>query len=149
MTLQVDVATNGLRVALSRDRVASLARWVLRKENVREAELSVTFLDARAMASLNRRHLGHSGPTDVIAFEFARTHPNAPLAGDIYICPEVARGNAATHGTGVREELARLVVHGTLHVLGHEHPEGPERATSPMWQRQEELLAGWLKSRAA
>ena len=100
MTLQVDVATNGLRVALSRDRVADLARWVLRKENVQKAQLSVTFLDARAMASLNRRHLGHAGPTDVIAFEFAPPHPNAPVAGDIYICPAIARENALAHGCG-------------------------------------------------
>ncbi len=149
MTLQVDVATNGLRIALSRDRVADLARWVLRMENVRKAQLSVTFLDARAMASLNRRHLGHAGPTDVIAFEFAPPHPNAPVAGDIYICPAIARENAVAHGCGVREELARLVVHGTLHVLGHDHPEGAERAASPMWLRQEKLLAGWLESRAA
>ena len=63
------------------------------------------------------------------------------VVGDIYIAPDVARANAQALGAGVREEIARLVVHGTLHVLGHDHPDGEERTTSPMWRRQEQLLA--------
>ena len=49
---------------------------------------------------------------------------------------------------GVREELARLVVHGTLHVLGHDHPEDDSRLRSPMWRRQERLLRRVLGARA-
>jgi len=63
------------------------------------------------------------------------------VIGDIYIAPEVARDQAREHGIGVREEIARLAVHGTLHVLGHDHPEGEERTSSRMWARQESLLA--------
>ena len=64
----------------------------------------------------------------------------APVVGDVYIAPSVARVNARLSGVTVREELARLVVHGTLHVLGHDHPAvGRER--SAMWRRQEHLLA--------
>ena len=59
----------------------------------------------------------------------------------MYISPEVARENAARHGCGLREEIARLVVHGVLHALGREHPEGDDRTASPMWARQEQLLA--------
>ncbi len=66
---------------------------------------------------------------------------SGPVVGDIYIAPGVARRNAARHGAGVREEIARLVVHGTLHVLGYDHPEGEERTASRMWRRQERLLA--------
>ncbi|MFN9215076.1 MAG: rRNA maturation RNase YbeY, partial [Gemmatimonadota bacterium] len=62
------------------------------------------------------------------------------LVGDIYVCPAVAAAHAARFGCGVREETARLVVHGTLHVLGHDHPVGPTREASPMWRRQERLL---------
>jgi len=71
-----------------------------------------------------------------------------PVIGDIYIAPDVARANATRFGRGVREEFARLVVHGTLHVLGHDHPDGTERTASPMWRRQERLLASATVRRA-
>jgi probable rRNA maturation factor len=138
--LCVRVQADGVRLPLGRAAVAALARGVLRAERVAAAELSFTFVTAPAMAALNRRHIGHRGPTDVITFELAAV-PGAPRAGDVYVCPEVARENARRHGAGLREEVARLVVHGTLHVLGHVHPEGEGRTTSPMWARQEWLLA--------
>ena len=140
MTLIADVASEGVRVPLSSERVAAIARSVLRAEGVRNALLSITFLDARAMARLNQRHLRHRGATDVISFAFDRAARSA-VVGDVYICPDVARRNATTAGVGVREEIARLVVHGTLHVLGYEHPAGDDRMRSPMWRRQERLLA--------
>ncbi len=62
------------------------------------------------------------------------------MIGDVYIAPEVARENAAARGVPVREELLRLVVHGTLHVLGYDHPDGPTREQSPMWKRQERIV---------
>jgi probable rRNA maturation factor len=62
------------------------------------------------------------------------------VVGDVYIAPGVARRNAREHRRGVREELMRLVVHGVLHVIGHEHPEDDTRYDSPMWRRQERLL---------
>jgi probable rRNA maturation factor len=62
------------------------------------------------------------------------------LVGDIYIAPEVARRNALSFGVPQREEVARLVVHGVLHVAGYDHPEGAARIESPMWRRQEQLL---------
>ena len=144
----VDVSADGVRVPLSRARVGELVRAVLRAEGVKHALLSITFVDAKAMARLNREHLGHRGATDVISFGLS-TLPGAPVVGDIYIAPEVARENARAHGSGVREEIARLVVHGTLHVLGHDHPTDDERTASPMWTRQERLLARFLSSQQA
>lgn len=138
--LRVHVHADGVRLPLGRATVAELARGVLRAERVRAAELSFTFVAAPVMAALNRRHLGHRGPTDIITFELAPV-PGHPRTGDVYVCPDVARENARRHGAGVRAEVARLVVHGTLHVLGHVHPEDEGRARSPMWQRQERLLA--------
>ena len=138
--LHVTVHADGVRLPLGRVLVAELARGVLRAERVRAAELTFTFVTATAMAALNRRHLGHRGPTDIITFELAPV-PGAPRTGDVYVCPEVARDNARRHGVAVREEVARLVVHGTLHVLGHEHPEDEGRTGSAMWRRQERLLA--------
>jgi probable rRNA maturation factor len=136
----VAVHADGVRLPLGRDAVAEIARGVLRAERVRAVELSFTFVGPTAMAALNRRHLGHRGATDIITFEFAPV-PGGARAGDVYVCPDVARENARRHGVPVREEVARLVVHGTLHVLGHEHPEDERRTRSPMWRRQELLLA--------
>ena len=141
MTIAVDVSADGVRSPLSRVRSADIAARTLREEGVRDAMVSIAFVSNRAISTLNKRHLGHRGPTDIISFGFNRPVPAAPVVGDIYIAPDVARANARQHGSGVREEIARLIVHGVLHVLGHEHPEGT-RTRSSMWQRQEQLLAG-------
>ena len=137
--LAVDVSSDGVRVALARARVADLVRGVLRAERVRHAMISVAFLHEAEMARLNRRHLRHRGPTDVISFGWTPA-PGAPVVGDIYVSPAVVRANARANRRPVREELARVVIHGVLHVLGHDHPEGEERVGSPMWRRQELLL---------
>jgi probable rRNA maturation factor len=135
----VAVGADGARAAIGGTAVMTLVRHVLAAERAGRAMVSVTFLAPRAMAALNRRHLGHRGPTDVISFAFAPTGHDG-IVGDLYICPDVARAQAAEFGCGVREETARLVVHGTLHVLGYDHPVGPTREASPMWRRQEQLL---------
>ena len=140
MSLAVHVATEGVRIPVARARVAELAEGVLRRERVRNALLSVAFVTDRQIATLNRTHLGHSGPTDVISFGFAPVGPRGAVVGDVYIAPDVARRNAGAHRGGVREELLRLVVHGVLHVLGHDHPEDESRYDSSMWKRQERLL---------
>lgn len=135
----VAVSSEGTRAAISAARVQHVVRGVLRAERAGPAMVSVTFLGARAMAALNRQHLGHRGPTDVISFGFAPSGGQG-IVGDIYVCPDVARENAARFGCGVREETARLVIHGTLHVLGYDHPVTAARESSPMWARQERLL---------
>jgi probable rRNA maturation factor len=136
MSLAVSVATEGVRIPLSRTRVADIARATLRAERVRDAMLSIAFVTREAIAKLNRRYLGHPGPTDVIAFSLGE-----PLVGDIYISPDVARENARAYGVGVREELTRLVIHGVLHTTGHDHPaDAAARSKSPMWRRQERLV---------
>ena len=145
--LNVGVACEALRSPVAAHRLADAARRVLRAEGVRAAMLSVTLVSPSAMARLNRRHLGHAGATDVISFGFAAT-PRAGVVGDVYVCPDVARANAKSAGCGVREELLRLVVHGTLHVLGWDHPVDRARESSPMWRRQELLLAGILRHQA-
>ena len=140
MSLAVDVAMEGVRIPLARSRVAALAEGVLRREGVRDALLSIAFVTDRRIAALNREHLGHAGPTDVISFGFAPVDSARLVVGDVYIAPGVARRNARGQQGSVREELSRLVVHGVLHVLGHDHPAGETRYGSPMWRRQERLL---------
>jgi probable rRNA maturation factor len=141
---QVDVTAEGVRVPVGRARVVALADRVLRAEGVRHALLSIAFVSDREMAALNRRHLRHRGPTDVISFGFTPGAKHGPVVGDVYIAPGVARRNARSHGRGVREETMRLVVHGVLHVLGYDHPADETRYDSPMWRRQERLLRSAL-----
>ena len=140
MSIAVDVSAEGVRLPIARVRLADVARLALRAERVSNALLSITILGDRAIAALNRRHLGHRGPTDVISFGFARPTADGPVVGDVYIGLAAARRNAAAAGVTLREELVRLVVHGVLHVLGHDHPEGEERTASEMWKRQERLV---------
>lgn len=146
--LRVGVTLERTRTPVAAARLAEAVRDVLLAERVRQAMISVTVLSAPAMARLNRRHLAHGGATDVISFGFAPV-PGAGVVGDIYLCPEVARANARAAGCGVREELLRLVVHGTLHVLGWDHPEDATRVSCPMWKRQERLLAALVRTQTA
>jgi len=147
MSHQIDVDAAAVRVPVARRRVREIALAVLRGEGVHDARLSITFVSARRMAVLNERHLRHHGPTDVISFALGTR--GGPLLGDIYIAPDVARRNAREHGASLGEEITRLVVHGVLHVLGYDHPEGKGRDSSPMWRRQEALVASLARRATA
>lgn len=138
--LAVDVSSEAVRSPLGAERVREIAQRALRRCGVRDALVSIAFVSRRAIAKLNREHLGHSGPTDVITFAMGTTGPYGAIVADIYISPEIARANSRELGVGVREELARLVVHGILHAVGRTHPEGRGRSRSPMWTEQEEVL---------
>jgi|SRR5690554_315714 probable rRNA maturation factor len=113
------------------------ARAALAAEGVTRGELSLTLLSDAAIAELNQRYLGRPGPTDVLAFPLYEGD-EAPV-GDVYIGYEQALRQAAALGVPVAEELARLAIHGTLHILGYDHPEG-RRESSRMWQVQERIL---------
>jgi probable rRNA maturation factor len=132
------VVVSGRRLPLPAPLVRRVVAAVLRGER-RRALISITFLGRDAMRRLNAEHTGRDRPTDVLSFEL--TDPAGEAVGDVYVCPWVARREARARGIPVRQELVRLVVHGTLHALGREHPEGEGRATSPMWRRQERYVA--------
>ena len=118
-------------------RVRRVVAAVLAGER-RRARMSVTFLGRDAMRRLNALHLGHDRPTDVISFGLR--HPGGELVGDVYVCPWVAAREASVRGIPLRQEVIRLVVHGTLHALGYDHPEGERRSRSAMWRRQERYV---------
>lgn len=126
-----------IRPAVSGAAVERVTAHVLKAER-RLAIISVSFLSAPAIKKLNRRWLGHNWVTDVVTFSLPT--PDGGVAGDVYICPEVAKLEARIHRVTQREELIRLVIHGTLHVLGYSHPEGATRTRSPMWRRQERYV---------
>ena len=136
MPAPADVAVAG-RAPVSHDRVVGAVRAVLRGER-RRAMISVAFVGRDRMRQLHRLFKGRPGPTDVLAF--ALPGPEGALAGDVYVCPWVAARQAKALRLPVREEILRLVIHGTLHVLGWDHPEDEDRTRSPMWRRQERYV---------
>jgi probable rRNA maturation factor len=127
--------------------VRRAVRLVLARERAGPAVIEVTMLSSQRMRALNRRAFGRDRATDVVSF--GMRHGDT-LVGDVYVCPAVARRSARAHGVPVGEELLRLVIHGTLHALGHRHPEGgaAARERSDMWRRQERYLATLRPGRA-
>ena len=140
VSLAVDVFSAVARLPLAREAVARAVRTVLRSEGVARARVSVAFVSNARIAGLNRRHLGHRGATDVLSFTLTPAVPGEPLVGDLYIAPDVARANARASGTAVREEILRLVIHGALHLAGHDHAVDDGRERSAMWRRQERFV---------
>lgn len=118
--------------------LARAVRGTLRSCEVEDAEISLALLNDREITELNRRWLHRDRPTDVIAFAL-HAADEAPL-GDVYIGVGEALRQAEAHHVPPREELVRLAIHGTLHVLGYDHPEGVARETSEMWALQERLV---------
>ena len=106
-------------------------------EDGRTGEFSITLLGDQEMGELNARYLGRNAPTDVLAFSMGTNE--RPL-GDVYVCMDQASRQAREYKISLDEELVRLVVHGVLHVLGHDHPEDSDRFTSPMFKLQERLV---------
>ena len=132
-------------VRLDSERYRTLVRQVLEAEGVPpHSETALTFVGSAEMAQLNEAHMGHPGPTDVLAFPLdLEAGPAAPadpgagpaLVGDIVVCPAVAAENAAAgaesrpgHDGSVTAEVDLLVVHGVLHLLGMDHAEPAEAA---------------------
>lgn len=126
--------------------VERAVRETLRREQVLRAELSVAYLGDEEIAALHERHLGRAGPTDVLSF--ALHDADADPLGDVYVGRDQALRQAAEVGVPPDEEMVRLAVHGTLHVLGHDHPAGAGRARCPMFRLQEEIVR-WARRAAS
>lgn len=161
---EVFCADEQSEVPLLLEQWQTLARDVLTAQGVRGGtEMSVFFVDEVEMAELNQEHMGVQGPTDVLAFPIdggevvdvvsgptgaSRGPDRSPidkgdlplLLGDVVICPSVARDQAPDHAGTVDDEIALLVVHGTLHVLGWDHDD--DDSTVKMQKRERELLEG-------
>lgn len=128
---------NGRHLPLPAGVVRRVVKAVLAGER-RRALVSVTFLGRDAMRRLNAEFKGDDRSTDVLTF--AWSDMAGRLVGDVYVCGWVAKREARARGISAREELIRLVVHGTLHALGRDHPEGPAGERSAMWRRQERYV---------
>jgi probable rRNA maturation factor len=161
MPIEVFVADEQTDQPVDTTRWMRLAREVLQAEGVRgEAELSMLFVDEGVMSGLNKQFHGKDGPTDVLAFpidedpvEGGRSpdaggtgpgySPAEPgdmpmMLGDVVVCPAVAHRNAPDHAGTYDDELALLIVHGILHLLGLDHLEDEEAEV--MEKREQDLL---------
>lgn len=139
--LQVDVqvATDEDDLPTPRELVTWI-RTVLAGHHLREAEVTVRIVGEAESAALNERYRHGRGATNVLAFPFEqRAELRLPLLGDIVICAPVVRRQAAEQGKAARAHWAHMVVHGTLHLLGHDH-QTPDQ-TQCMESIEKALLA--------
>lgn len=115
------------------DGLSDLARRVLVGEDAANSELSVSFVTEDEIADLHRRYMDEPGPTDVLSFPLGEDdEEGVRILGDVVIAPAVAARNNPEDVAG---ELRLLIVHGVLHLLGHDHMEDEPKAE--MWARQE------------
>jgi len=160
MSLDIYAADEQSDHPVAVDRWAALARAALEAEGITtDTEVSLLFIDEPAIAALNERFLGKEGPTDVLSFpiedEIDRSGRSPDeggtgpasieaatgrhlLLGDVVICPSVAAVNAVEHGVTFDDEIALLVVHGILHLLGMDHMVDEE--ADRMERREQQLL---------
>jgi probable rRNA maturation factor len=131
---------------LDMERLQQLAEYVLADRHVpRSMELSVLCVERDVITRLNEMHMGSEGATDVLAFPIdcpGEAAPGQPaLLGDVVLCPDVAADHAEREGKALWEEVELLLVHGILHLLGHDHAEPAERDL--MFGLTDQLLAGF------
>jgi probable rRNA maturation factor len=167
MSLDIYAADEQHDQEIDLDRWVALAHAALTDEGVRGlAEVSLIFTDEPTIADLNQQFMGKTGPTDVLSFpidaepepggripDAGGSGPGEPplpeipqLIGDVVICPAVAARNALEHEVGFEEEIALLVVHGVLHLLGWDHVDDEE--AERMEARERELLARHFRASA-
>ena len=120
--------------AVDLEGLMTLARATLLGEGMADAELSISLVTEEEIAELHERYLHEAGPTDVLSFPLDEEAGEDGLRqlGDVVIAPAVAARNNPDDPAA---ELRLLLVHGILHLLGHDHMSDGERAE--MWSRQE------------
>ena len=117
---------------------------MLEAEDAPPCELSVTVTDDETVRGLNREYAGEDAVTDVLSFsqregeEFVAAPGSVPPLGEVVIAYPQATRQAEERDRSVEEEVARLLIHGTLHLLGYDHAEAEEERR--MRAREEELL---------
>ncbi len=123
---RIAIASPQETVPIDRTALRQLARAVLDGEGVADAEISLAFVDNPTIHTLNKRYLDHDEPTDVLSFPMSE--PGAKkLSGELVIGAEVALAQAQARGHDVHAELALYVIHGLLHLCGHDD-KSPEAA---------------------
>ena len=128
--------------SLNKERVLKTARRILSLLEQTKAELSIMFVGDRRMKQLNTQYRDIRRTTDVLSFE--SSIPFTPddadnVLGDIVISVPKAEAQAKEYGSGFYDEITRLLIHGTLHLLGYDHEQTAYKARK-MRQKEEELI---------
>ena len=121
-------------------RLKTVARELLAHAGEKGSSLSVSLVDDAEIQILNREHRGKDKATDVLSFpldpsDFGEDSPER-LLGDVVISIDTARRQAADYDAPLQNEIYRLLIHGILHVLGHDHEEPEERAAMEAEERR-------------
>ncbi|MFV0428207.1 MAG: rRNA maturation RNase YbeY [Arachnia sp.] len=135
-------------------RLVALAGFALDKLRIHPlAELSILLVDEQTMADYHERFMGLPGPTDVMSFPMDELRapdedeePPVGLLGDIVLCPQVTQQQAADNGREPAAEAEYLLIHGLLHLLGHDHAEPEEKAI--MFGLNDQIISAWEAARA-
>lgn len=122
-------------------RLVATAKKLLAAVDEEGASLSVTLVDDAAIREVNREHRGKDKPTDVLSFPMFEAGEESQdgverMLGDVVISIETARRQAAEYDATLAQELNRLLIHGILHVMGHDHEEAGERAAMESEERR-------------
>jgi probable rRNA maturation factor len=122
-------------------RLKSVAKKLLREVGEADSALSLSLVDDPQIQELNREHRGKDKPTDVLSFPLyeageASRGDGERLLGDVVISIDTARRQAADYDAPLQNELYRLLIHGILHVLGHDHEEPAQRAAMEAEERR-------------
>jgi probable rRNA maturation factor len=128
--------------SLNKKQISRTAEKILTILEQPRAELSILFVGDRKMLQLNNSYRDIRKSTDVLSFDsqipVSQTGPDHVI-GDVVINVYRAEYQAETAGTGFYDEVYRLLVHGTLHLLGYDHEDTKYRALK-MKKKEEELL---------
>lgn len=123
---------------MDRSRLRNLLQGTLEGERAPAGELSLALIGDRTMRRINRDYRGIDRTTDVLSFSYVDEPHSGGVLGEVFVSPAVAGEQAREAGCGLDEEIARLSVHGTLHVLGWDHGTADTRRR--MLRRQESYV---------
>lgn len=119
---RIQVLSRQTRYKIYTESVAAFCDAALESMGRPNHSLSVVFVGAREMRVLNRRYLKRNYATDVLSFSYGSMKMEGiPFLGEIILAPEIAVDQAMRFRTGPERELRKLLVHGILHLLGHDH----------------------------
>lgn len=149
MPIRVAIADEQTAMRIDRVRLRRVVRATLQAEGVHEAQVSLAFVTDPAMQELNRRHLQHDYPTDVLSFLLSEPKTSvgdaaavAPLLeGELIVSTDTAIRQATEYGWSAQDELTLYLVHGLLHLCGHDDHSAADRRA--MRDRERTILQNW------
>lgn len=126
--IRVDVFNAHKKYRILRQATKNLAEFVLMKERYRDAEINIVMVNDKKMQQLNGKYLDHWYATDVLSFPLGDSTA-LKVEGEVYINLDQARRQAKEYGVSYRNETARLVIHGVLHLLGYDDATKAQKQT--------------------